>query len=277
MNKNMSRREFVATAGLFAGMMGLVGCGGSGSAATTAAATTAAADAGLGLVTDGKLTVGTSPDFPPFENLENDQYVGLDIDLAQALADKLGLELEMKTLQFDAIVPAVAAGGQVDLGISGITIDPEREEQVDFSDSYYVDDLSVVAMKANADITADTFADALNQAGVTIAVQSGTTAESYAQENFPNATTQPYGNATDAFAAMQAGQANAVITNKAVGAKMVSESYTDAQVIKEIATGEEYGVAVSKDNSALLDAVNDALAAITDDGTLDSIVNKYFG
>lgn len=277
MNKNMSRREFVATAGLFAGMMGLVGCGGSGSAATTAAASSAAADAGLGLVTDGKLTVGTSPDFPPFENLENDQYVGLDIDLAQALADKLGLELEMKTLQFDAIVPAVAAGGQVDLGISGITIDPEREEQVDFSDSYYIDDLAVVAMKADADITADTYADALNQAGVTIAVQSGTTAESYAQENFPNATTQPYGNATDAFAAMQAGQANAVITNKAVGAKMVSESYTDAQVIKEIATGEEYGVAVSKDNSALLDAVNDALAAITDDGTLDSIVNKYFG
>lgn len=277
MNKNMSRREFVATAGLFAGMMGLVGCGGSGSAATTAAASSAAADAGLGLVTDGKLTVGTSPDFPPFENLENNQYVGLDIDLAQALADKLGLELEMKTLQFDAIVPAVAAGGQVDLGISGITIDPEREEQVDFSDSYYIDDLAVVAMKADADITADTYADALNQAGVTIAVQSGTTAESYAQENFPNATTQPYGNATDAFAAMQAGQANAVITNKAVGAKMVSESYTDAQVIKEIATGEEYGVAVSKDNSALLDAVNDALAAITDDGTLDSIVNKYFG
>lgn len=277
MNKNMSRREFVATAGLFVGMMGLVGCGGSGSAATTAAASSTAADAGLGLVTDGKLTVGTSPDFPPFENLENDQYVGLDIDLAQALADKLGLELEMKTLQFDAIVPAVAAGGQVDLGISGITIDPEREEQVDFSDSYYVDDLAVVAMKDNADITADTYADALNQAGVTIAVQSGTTAESYAQENFPNATTQPYGNATDAFAAMQAGQANAVITNKAVGAKMVSESYTDAQVIKEIATGEEYGVAVSKDNSALLDAVNDALAAITDDGTLDSIVNKYFG
>lgn len=277
MNKNMSRREFVATAGLFAGMMGLVGCGGSGSAATTAAASSAAADADLGLVTDGKLTVGTSPDFPPFENLENDQYVGLDIDLAQALADKLGLELEMKTLQFDAIVPAVAAGGQVDLGISGITIDPEREEQVDFSDSYYIDDLSVVAMKANADITADTYADALNQAGVTIAVQSGTTAESYAQENFPNATTQPYGNATDAFAAMQAGQANAVITNKAVGSKMVSESYTDAQVIKEIATGEEYGIAVSKDNSALLDAVNDALAAITDDGTLDGIVNKYFG
>lgn len=277
MNKNMSRREFVATAGLFAGMMGLVGCGGSGSAATTAAASPAAADAGLGLVTDGKLTVGTSPDFPPFENLENDQYVGLDIDLAQALADKLGLELEMKTLQFDAIVPAVAAGGQVDLGISGITIDPEREEQVDFSDSYYIDALAVVAMKANADVTADTYADALNQAGVTIAVQSGTTGESYAQENFPNATTQPYGNATDAFAAMQAGQANAVITNKAVGAKMVSESYTDAQVIKEIATGEEYGVAVSKDNGALLDAVNDALAAITDDGTLDSIVNKYFG
>ena len=276
--KNMSRREFIGSASALAAIAALAGCGSTGgnTAATTEVASTAAADA-ASLVTEGKLTVGTSPDFPPFENLENDEYVGLDMDLAKALADKLGLELEIKSLNFDAIVPAVAAGGQVDLGLSGITIEPEREEQVNFSDPYYIDDLGIVAMKDNADVTADTYTDALNQAGVVIAVQSGTTGESYAQENFPNATTQPYGNATDAFAAMQAGQANAVITNKAVGAKMVSESYTDAQVIKEIATGEEYGVAVSKDNSALLDAVNDALAAITDDGTLDSIVNKYFG
>ena len=215
------------------------------------------------LLTAGKLTVGTSPDFPPFENLENDEYVGLDMDLAKALADKLGLELELKNLQFDAIVPAVAAGGQVDLGISGITIEPEREEQVDFSDPYYIDDLAVVAMKDNADVTADTYADALNQSGVVIAVQSGTTGESYAQENFPNATTQPYGNATDSFAALQSGQANAVVT--------------DAQVIKEIATGEEYGIAVNKDNGGLLSAVNDALAELTSDGTVDELTNKYFG
>lgn len=274
--KNMNRREFVLGGSALAAMAALAGCGGSdsSSASTTEAA---GSDSSLGLVTEGKLTIGTSPDFPPFENLENDEYVGLDMDLARALAEKLGLEAEFKNLQFDAIIPAVAAGGQVDLGLSGITIDPERAEQVDFTDSYYIDDLSVVAMKDNADVTSDTYADALNQDGVIIAVQSGTTGESYAQENFPNATTQPYGTATDCFAAMQAGQAVAVVTNKAVAAKMVADSYTDAQVVKEIATGEEYGIAVSKDNSALLEAINSALDELTSDGSLDEIVNKYFG
>lgn len=274
--KNMNRREFVLGGSALAAMAALAGCGGSGS---SSASTTEAAgsDSSLGLVTEGKLTIGTSPDFPPFENLENDEYVGLDMDLARALAEKLGLEAEFKNLQFDAIIPAVAAGGQVDLGLSGITIDPERAEQVDFTDSYYIDDLSVVAMKDNADVTSDTYADALNQDGVIIAVQSGTTGESYAQENFPNATTQPYGTATDCFAAMQAGQAVAVVTNKAVAAKMVADSYTDAQVVKEIATGEEYGIAISKDNSALLEAINSALDELTSDGSLDEIVNKYFG
>lgn len=275
--KNMSRREFIGSASALAAVAALAGCGSTGgnAAATTEAASTGAA--GASLVTEGKLTVGTSPDFPPFENLENDEYVGLDMDLAKALADKLGLELELKSLNFDAIVPAVAAGGQVDLGISGITIEPEREEQVNFSDPYYIDDLGIVAMKDNADVTADTYADALNLAGVVIAVQSGTTGESYAQENFPNATTQPFTNATDCFAQMQAGNATAVITNKAVAAKMVADAYTNAQVIKEIATGEEYGIAISKDNADLLAKVNDALKELTDDGTMDSIVNKYFG
>lgn len=275
--KNMSRREFIGSASALAAVAALAGCGSTGgnAATTTEAASTGAA--GASLVTEGKLTVGTSPDFPPFENLENDEYVGLDMDLAKALADKLGLELELKSLNFDAIVPAVAAGGQVDLGISGITIEPEREEQVNFSDPYYIDDLGIVAMKDNADVTADTYADALNLAGVVIAVQSGTTGESYAQENFPNATTQPFTNATDCFAQMQAGNATAVITNKAVAAKMVADAYTNAQVIKEIATGEEYGIAISKDNADLLAKVNDALKELTDDGTMDSIVNKYFG
>ena len=283
MKKNMSRREFVAAFGAIAGMTALAGCGSTGgnkAASTTAATSEAAATsvdaADLGLVASGKLTVGTSPDFPPFENMENGEYVGLDIDLAKSIAEKLGLEVEYKTLQFDAIVPAVAAGGQVDLGISGITIEPDRAEQVNFSDSYYVDDQCIVTMKSNTTVTADD-QSALNADGVVIAVQSGTTGEAYAQENFPKATTQPYGNATDCFAAMQAGQAQAVVTNKAVGGKMVQEAYTDAQVIKEIATGEEYAAAVSKDNKALLDAVNGAIKSLEDDGTLDSLVQKYLG
>ncbi len=114
MSKNMSRREFVGAFGAFAGMIALAGCGssaGGNKAATSAAASTAAETGDLGLVSAGKLTIGVSPDFPPFDNMENGNYVGLDIDLAKDLADKLGLEVEYKNLQFDAIVPAVAAGG----------------------------------------------------------------------------------------------------------------------------------------------------------------------
>ena len=278
MKKTMSRREFVGAFGAVAGMLALAGCGssqGGNKAASSAVASTEAAGS-YTLVTDGKLTIGMSPDFPPFENMENGEYVGLDVELAKDIAEKLGLEVEYKNLQFDAIIPAVAAGGQVDLGMSGITVDPDRQKQVDFSDTYYVDDQCIVTMKSNADVTADD-QSALNASGIVIAVQSGTTGETYAQENFPNATTQPYGNATDCFAAMQAGQANAVITNKAVGNQMVASAYTDAQVIKEIATGEEYAAAVSKDNTALLDAVNDAIKQLQDDGTLDNLYAKYLG
>lgn len=279
--KSMTRRNFLSVAGAAAGTLALTACGGEQTAdeptADDAADEPAADD--LGLVTEGKLTVAVSPDFPPFENLDGDEYVGLDIDLMKAVAEQMGLEVEFKNLQFDAIVPAIAAGGQADVGCSGITINDERLEQVDFSDSYYIDDQCVVAMTDNKDVTADTYKDALNQEGVVIAVQSGTTGETYAQENFRAAKVVPYGNATDCFAAMQAGTDNtvAVVTNLAVGQKMIAEAYTDAQIVGKSATGEEYGVAVSKENPALLAAVNDALAALDEDGTVDELVTTWMG
>ena len=275
---DMSRRSFIASMGAVAGAAALAGCGSTGgnTASTTEAASSAAATGDLALVTAGKFTVGVSPDFPPFENMEDGEYVGMDIELAAKIAEQLGLEVEYKTLQFDSIVPAVAAGGQIDAGISGITVDPKRAKEVDFSHSYYVDDQCIVTMKSNTEVTADD-QSALDADGKIIACQSGTTGESYAQENFPSATVQPYGNATDCFAAMQAGQADAVITNKAVGNKMVADAYQDAQVIKEIATGEEYAVAISQDNNALLSAVDGAIDALEADGTLDELATTYLG
>lgn len=229
----------------------------------------------LTLLTEGKLTVATSPDYPPFENLENDEYVGLDMDLIRAVAEKMGLEVEFKTLQFDGIIPAIAAGGQADCGISAFTVDPERAKEVDFSSAYYIDDLAIVAMADNADITADNVDEALAAEGAVIAAQSGTTGEAYAKENYPAATVTGYGNATDCFAAMQAGQADAVVTNNAVAKKTVSDSYTDAQIVKEIATGEEYAIVVSKDNPALLAAINAAIAELTEEGFVESNTNKW--
>lgn len=248
----------------------------SKSSSSSSSSSQSASTASYKLIKEGTLTVGTSPDFPPFENLENGQYVGFDMDLGRAVADKLGLKFEPTTIQFDGIIPAVVAGGQCDIGLSGFSVDPERAKQIDFTDSYYIDDQAVVAMKGAA-YTADNYASTVNAAGVIIAVQSGTTGEDYAKENFPNATVQPYGNATDAFAAMQSGQANVVCTNNAVAKKMISSSYSDAQIIKADATGEEYAMVVSKDNTALKTAVNGALADLQKDGTIDKLTQKYFG
>lgn len=244
----------------------------SSASASSASASASAQSAGeLNLLTDGKLTVATSPDYPPFENLVDGEYVGLDMDLAKALAAKLGVEVEFKNLQFDAIIPAIAAGGQADIGISGFSIDPERAKEISFSNSYYIDDQAVAVMKGGTITTANADEE-LNKEGVIIAVQSGTTGEAYVQENYPNATVQPYGNSTDAFAAMQSGQANAVCTNLAVVQSMLAGAYQDAEIVKSIATGEEYAVVVSQDNQVLLAAINRALLELQEDGTLDMLI-----
>ena len=279
----ITRRQFVplAAAGAMAAF-GIAGCSNDEAATTgsTPAADTGSAEADtssdgeLTLFESGKLTFATSPDYPPFENLEDGEYVGLDMDLGRAIAEELGLDCKFTTLQFDGIVPAIAAGGQADVGISGITVDPERAEQVDFTDSYYIADQAVAVMKGG-EITSDNVDDALNAEGKIIAVQSGTTGESFAQENFGNATVQPYGNATDCFAAMQSGQADAVIMDKAVVESMLASAYTDAEIVKTVATGEEYAVAVAKDNPALTKAINEAIAKLQEDGTIDDLVKQY--
>ncbi|MGI6591569.1 MAG: ABC transporter substrate-binding protein [Eggerthellaceae bacterium] len=265
----------VVICGVFAAALALAGCS-SNSSSSSSSNASASSDDSYTLVKEGTLTVGTSPDYPPFENLENGKYVGFDMDLSKAVAKKLGLKFEPTTIQFDGIIPAVAAGGQCDVGCSGFSVDPEREKQIDFTDSYYVDDQAVVAMK-NGKVTKANVDKALNKSGMIIAAQSGSTGEDYAKENFPKAKVSSYGNATDCFAAMQAGKADAVCINNAVAAKMVKSSYKDAQIVKADATGEEYAMVVSKDNPKLTEAINGALQELKDDGTIDKLVNKYFG
>lgn len=275
MNKNLSRRQFV-TASTVASLLTLAGCGSSSSttAQTTASAETTS-DGDLGLLTEGKLTVASSPDFPPFESLDDaGEYVGFEVELIKQVAEKLGLEVEFVNLQFDAILPAIVAGGQADCGLSGFTITPDRKKEVNFTDSYYTDDLCVITMQSNTDITADNYNETLNAEDIIIACQTGTTGETYAQENYPAATVAGYGNANDTFAALQAGQATAIVTNWAVGASML-DSYTDTQMIGEIATGEDYGICVNQDNEALLNALNGAIDELMDDGTVDELIDTY--
>ena len=282
LNQSVSRRQFLGLASSFVAVagLGLVGCGGSSTSGTSSAGSSAGSAAssskdGYTLVKDGTLTVGTAAEYEPFEYMEDGQYKGFDLDLIQDIAKKLGLTVEFANVDFDTIVPGVSSGAKYDVGIGAITVTPERKKEVDFTDSYYMDDQAIVTMKDNADITSDNYKEKLDSADAKIAVQSGSTAEAFAKENFPNAELVPFKNATDCFSALQAGQSVALVTNRSVAAQLVATSFDNEQVVKLISTGEEYAIAVNKDNSGLKDAINKALKELTDDGTVDSLMGQY--
>lgn len=282
LNQSVSRRQFLGLASGFAAIagLGLVGCGGSSTSGTSSAGSSAGSAAssskdGYTLVKDGTLTVGTAAEYEPFEYMEDGQYKGFDLDLIQDIAKKLGLTVEFANVDFDTIVPGVSSGAKYDVGIGAITVTPERKKEVDFTDSYYMDDQAIVTMKDNADITGDNYKEKLDSADAKIAVQSGSTAEAFAKENFPHAELVPFKNATDCFSALQAGQSVALVTNRSVAAQLVATSFDNEQVIKLISTGEEYAIAVNKDNAGLKDAINKALKELTDDGTVDSLMGQY--
>ena len=282
LNQSVSRRQFLGLASGFAAIagLGLVGCGGSPTSGTSSAGSSAGSAAssskdGYTLVKDGTLTVGTAAEYEPFEYMEDGQYKGFDLDLIQDIAKKLGLTVEFANVDFDTSVPGVSSGAKYDVGIGAITVTPERKKEVDFTDSYYMDDQAIVTMKDNADITGDNYKEKLDSADAKIAVQSGSTAEAFAKENFPNAELVPFKNATDCFSALQAGQSVALVTNRSVAAQLVATSFDNEQVVKLISTGEEYAIAVNKDNSGLKDAINKALKELTDDGTVDSLMGQY--
>lgn len=282
LNQSVSRRQFLGLASGFAAIagLGLVGCGVSSTSGTSSAGSSAGSAAssskdGYTLVKDGTLTVGTAAEYEPFEYMEDGQYKGFDLDLIQDIAKKLGLTVEFANVDFDTIVPGVSSGAKYDVGIGAITVTPERKKEVDFTDSYYMDDQAIVTMKDNADITGDNYKEKLDSADAKIAVQSGSTAEAFAKENFPNAELVPFKNATDCFSALQAGQSVALVTNRSVAAQLVATSFDNEQVVKLISTGEEYAIAVNKDNSGLKDAINKALKELMDDGTVDSLMGQY--
>ena len=273
----MKKRLFGATAVAFAmaGALALVGCGASQEPVAGSASTDAGDDAGYTLVKDGTFTIGTSAEYEPFEYMEDGEYKGFDLELAKLIADDLGLDFEIVNMDFDGLCAAVASGTKMDAAFGAITITPKREKEVDFTDSYYMDDQAIVTMKDNADITGDNYAEALNAEGVKIAVQSGSTAEAFVNENFPEATAVPFKNATDCFAALQSNQAVALVTNRSVAAQLTASSFDNEQVIKLISTGEEYAIAVNKENPELKDAINDTIAEFTEDGTIDALMEKY--
>lgn len=256
----------------------LTACGGNstttsstGSAApapTTSAATSeAGADEGYKLATDGTLTMATNAYFPPYEYYDGQDVIGIDADIAQAIADKLGLKLKIEDMEFDSIITAVSTG-KADLGLAGMTVTPDRQKNVDFSDSYATGIQSVIVKEDS------TIAKPDDLKGKKIGVQLSTTGDIYATDEFGKDSVVQYNKGNDAVMALTQGQIDAVIIDNEPAKSYVAANKGLKILDTEYAT-ENYAACIAKDNTGLTKAVNKALAELKADGTLQKIVDKY--
>lgn len=268
----MNTKKIVAliAAGSLAASLALFGCSSGEGAASTQDGKAAGGDAGYALVNDGKLTVAASLDFPPFENLNGNAPEGFEVELMELLADELGLECYyLPSTKFDTIVPLIQTGGKADVGVSGITITDERLDQVDFTDPVCDVNQSITVLK-DSGIT-----DVSALEGKKVGAQTGTTGFEWAAENIKDVEVIGFDEMTAVFAALQSGQIDAIAVDLPVANYYVKTAYTDCQVIKEIPTGEQYAIAVSKESPELTKALNTALKAVKDNGKYDELAAKW--
>ena len=275
-------------AGALAAVMAvsLAACGSSSTADTTAAETESAAEesteaaestgSDIETVEAGKLTVATSPDFAPYEFYAIDengtpQLAGFDMDLAQYIADYLGLELEVVPMDFDGTIMELQQGN-VDLGMAGYSPSPEREEVMDFSDIYITGGQSFVCRKDNADKF--TSLEDTNNADCIIGAQVGSIQAGLAKENSPEADIIEMAKVTDIIADLLAGKMDGAYIETMV-AESYAKNYPELEVVLNVPYDAEGSVVgVKKGNEALLKGVNEAIAKCIEDGTLNDYVAK---
>jgi polar amino acid transport system substrate-binding protein len=233
------------------------GCGGGGSSNK------------YGLITDGTLTVGSDIPYPPTEFGRAPDYKGIDIELVDAIATKLGLQVSWQDTSFTTIFRDLAQG-KFDMVASATTITPERQKEVDFSNPYFLADQSLMVKKGSG------ITNASQIAGKVVGAQKGTTGAAYAEDHTDASSVRTYPEIDDAFNALEAGQITAVINDCPIS-KYAEKSKPDLQVVEALPTGEKYGFAFQKGNTALEDAVNNGLAEVKKDGTYTKIFDKYLG
>ena len=220
--------------------------------------------------TDAKATLvmGTNAAFPPYEYVDDDgNIVGIDAEIAAALAEKLGMELEIKDMDFNSLITA-CAGGSIDVVLAGMTVDEERKQSVNFSDSYATG-VQVIIVKEGSDIAT---VDDLD--GKIIGVQSGTTGDIYCTDDYGQDYVKQYDNGALAVAALQNDQVDCVIIDNEPAKNFVAANEGLKILDTEYAV-EDYAIAVAKENTELLDKINTAMAELKADGTIDKIIEKY--
>ncbi len=249
----------------------MCGCGGSTETTTESTETADSETAAVTTVTEGKFIWATNAEFEPYEYREGDEIVGIDAEIAAYIAEQLGLEVQCEDMAFDSVIAAVTTG-KVDAGIAGMTITEDRLENVNFS-TPYIDAGQVVIVRFDSPIkTLD------DLAGKTIAVQSGTTGDTYVTENVEGAVVDRYSKGAEAVQAVLQNKADAVvIDNEPAKAYLEKDEDNDLVLLDEALTVEEYAIAVSKDNEALLTEINAILAEMEENGKMEEIKTKYLG
>ena len=233
-----------------------------------------AADANSDVLADGVLNVGTNAEFPPFEFVGDDgEPDGFDMALVKAIAEKLGVEVQVENMEFDSLVASI--GSKIDIAIAGMTVTDERKAMVDFSDNYY-EAVQYVIVPADSDI-----AQAADLEGKNIGVQLGTTGD-FIVEDIKDATASQYNKAVDAVNDLRNGRVDAVIIDKNP-AQVFGEQFKDEVKLfdgesPEFGCEKEYyAIAMPKGDEALAKKINDALAELKSDGTFDELVSQYIG
>lgn len=218
-------------------------------------------------VTDGVLTMSTNAAFPPYEMVADDgSFEGIDVEIAGAIAEKLGLKLQVDDMDFDAALLA-AQSGKSDIVMAGVSKTPEREEVMSFSNTYATG-VQVVIVPEDSDVTLD------NLGEKKIGTQTGTTGYIYCCDDYGDANVIAYDNGASAVQALLNGQVDCVVIDNMPAQEFVKAN-AGLKILDTEYVVEEYAIGMGKDNTALQTAVNDALKALTEDGTVDKIIAKY--
>lgn len=245
----------LSASALLMGMM--AGCGNSQAANGEVAATD-----------KNYIVMGTNAEFEPFEYREGTEIVGLDVEIAQAVADKLGKELKIEDMEFSTLLTQLNMGS-VDFVAAGMTVDEDRKKQVDFSDTYFETKQVIIVKEDNADIVT-----AEDLVGKTVGVQLGTTGDKYVSST-EGVTCVPFDKGALAVMDLANGKIDAVVID-AEPAKRMVEAQTGLKVLDAPFVEEEYAIAVKKGDSELQKAINETLAEIKSNGKYDEIYAKYF-
>lgn len=218
-------------------------------------------------IVEGKLTMSTNAQFPPYEMTTDDGgFEGIDVEIATAIAEKLGLELDILDMDFDSALLAVQQG-KSDIVMAGVTVNEDRQLVMDFTDSYATG-VQVIIVKEGSDVTIDNMGEGL------IGTQRGTTGNIYCTDDYGEEHVMAYDDGFTAVQALMNGQVDCVVIDNAPAQEFVKNN-PGLTILDTEYANEDYAIGLNKGNTALLDAINTALNELISDGTVQTIIDKY--